>query len=108
MNAKLIFNEDGDIMSCLKKGQAGQQLRDHMMWIMDRLPLDIYESHCATPDICFFNSKAGEVLGRRMLVEAAELAKDSPYNLPGPKPGKMHHRVGLAIQYLIEGSSAAC
>ena len=102
MNTKLIFNEDGDIMSCLKKGQAVQQLREHMMWIMDRLPLDIYESHCATPDICFFDSKAGEVLGRRMLDEAAEWVKEHPYILPGPKPGKMHLHVAMAIQYLIE------
>ena len=89
-------------MSCLKKGQAVQQLHEHMMWNMDRLPLDIYESHCATPDICFFDSKAGEVLGRRMLDEAAEWVKEHPYILPGPKPGKMHLHVAMAIQYLIE------
>jgi len=97
---KAVWNEDNDLMSCLQPGNAADQMRENLTWTMDRVPIDIYELHCATPDVCFFDSKAGEVLGRRILAEAQEHACQHPYDLPGPKPGRLHHHIAAVSELL--------
>ena len=97
---KVIFNEDGDWTCCLQPGRAVAQVNANLAWTLDNVSMDIYEFHCATPDVCLFESKAGEVLGRRMLAEARDHVAQHPYHPPGPKPPHMHLHLAMGMEYL--------
>ena len=64
---KIILNEDGDCICCLEPGRAVEQVHEHLGWLLENVPVDIYELHVATPDVCYYESRVGEVLGRRMM-----------------------------------------
>ncbi|MAE64399.1 MAG: hypothetical protein CMJ18_09015 [Phycisphaeraceae bacterium] len=106
--ATVVFNEDGDLTSALEPGRATQMLRDCMVHMTDQIPIDIYEAHSATPDICFHPTKVGETLGARMLDEIQAYIKEVPYAeaAAGGKPYRVHYYIANAIEMLRqEGTS---
>eukprot|EP01045_Picozoa_sp_COSAG04_P006939 COSAG04_NODE_351_length_16103_cov_3.615413_15_plen_197_part_00 len=97
----MVYNEDGDLQVCLTPGQGPEQLRQNIDWTFEQLGrIDIWEYHCATPDVCFFDSQSGEVLGRRLLEGSRENVAAKPYN---PKVDTVVDRdhLGVAIDDLI-------
>ena len=97
----MVYNEDGDLQVCLTPGQGPEQLRQNIDWTFEQLGrIDIWEYHCATPDVCFFDSSHGEVLGRRLLEGSRENVAAKPYN---PKVDTVVDRdhLGVAIDDLI-------
>jgi len=97
----VVYNEDGDLQVCLTPGQGPEQLRQNIDWTFEQLGrIDIWEYHCATPDVCFFDSQSGEVLGRRLLEGSRENVAAKPYN---PKVDTVVDRdhLGVAIDDLI-------
>ena len=100
---KIVYNEDGDLIACLQPGRAAHQMRHYLDWTMDRIPIDIYEFHCATPDVCYFGSKTGEVIGRRMMDEVMAYTRENPY-VPGTvgKPVKLHYHISRGLQLLLD------
>ena len=99
---KIVYNEDGDLISCLEPGQAADQVRHYLNWTLDRIPIDIYEFHCATPDVCSYNSKVGEVIGQRMIQEVNAYTEEHPHR-PGSvgKPPNLHHHVTSSLHLLL-------
>ena len=97
----MVYNEDGDLQVCLTPGHGPEQLRQNIDWTFEQLGrIDIWEYHCATPDVCFFDSSHGEVLGRRLLEGSRENVAAKPYN---PKVDTVVDRdhLGVAIDDLI-------
>lgn len=98
---KVVYSEDGDLMACLRPGNAAGQMRDHLVWTTDRIPVDIYEFHCATPDLCYFHSKTGEVIGRRMLPEIQGYLKENAYVVSQVgKAARLHYHLANGIELL--------
>ena len=97
---KLIFNEDGDWNCCLEPGRAVAQVSENLNWTLENVPIDIYEFHAATPDVCYYQSRVGDVLGRRLLAEVRAHVEQHPYRPPGPKPPQLHMHLALGIEHL--------
>lgn len=99
--AKVIYNEDGDLLCCLKPNQAIELTHANLAWTLDQIPVDIWEFHTATPDVCNHSTKVGEIIGRRIAKQVKEYAKQNPYEPPGPKPANLHCYTALGMEYLI-------
>ena len=100
---KVVYNEDGDLISCLEPGKAADQMRHYLNWTLDRIPIDIYESHSALPDVCFYNSKVGEVLGQRMIEELNAYVKEHPWDRASVgKPPFNQARISRGLQLIFQ------
>ena len=103
----VIYNEDGDLLCCLKPGRAIELTRANIDWTLDRLPIDIWEYHAATPDVCKYDTKVGEVMGRRIADDVRQFVRENPYEPPGAKPGNVQAYEAMGHDYLRdEGTDA--
>ena len=99
---KVVYNEDGNLLMCLQPGRAAETMREYLAWTTDRIPIDIYEFCVATPDVCYFDTKKGEVLGRRMLDRISQYMKEDGHEDIGKpdRPRQLVHHVGYGIELL--------
>jgi len=63
---KSVFNDDATMLMDVQPGRARESLVELIDRIIDNVPVDIYAIECALPDICEYETKVGEVRGRRM------------------------------------------
>jgi len=99
---KVVYNEDGNLLMCLEPGRAAEAMREYLTWTTDRIPIDIYEFCVATPDVCYFGSKKGEVLGRRMIDKISQYMREVGHEDLGKpdRPRQLVHHVGYGIELL--------
>jgi len=62
---RLIYNDDGQGLSEVPKGNAKEFFREWVDKVATRVPLDTFTFCVAYPDICVYNTKVGEVYGAR-------------------------------------------
>ena len=62
---RIIYNEDGQGVHDSNPGSAKQDLEAWVDKVFKHFPVDTYAWCVASPDVCTFNTKAGEVVGSR-------------------------------------------
>ncbi len=67
---KVIFNDDASPLWDVQPGNAVNSLKELIDRVIDNVPVDIYTIECALPDMCEYQTKAGEVVGVRLGKEA--------------------------------------
>ncbi|MAE67708.1 MAG: hypothetical protein CMJ18_25925 [Phycisphaeraceae bacterium] len=72
----LVYNEDNDLLAHLPPENAADTLRSFLTWTVDQLPIDVWELLCATPDLCHYESRVGEIRGRRLMPKIERFMKE--------------------------------
>jgi len=63
--AKVLYNDDSTELWDVEPGRAVESLKELIDRVVDNVPIDIYAIECALPDMCEYETKVGEVVGRR-------------------------------------------
>lgn len=63
---KVAYNDDAGLLFTLQPGTAIETIHKFLDWTTERIPIDYWALLSACPDVCYYRTQAGEIIGQRI------------------------------------------